>query len=526
MPADPQKSELQEFPIAGPFGGTQSEMPSDLIEDYGFLSLTNIILRKGTATVRPGNPPTTLMPDPQEPWLGIGNFFADPSTRVQFGITPTRLLKWQSGPQNWLPITGVLTGPTDRFFGWTVVNYKLCFGQGVDKVKTWDGIAGNFIDASAGAVPARYLMELATHLVVADVIEGGGRHSQRVKWTIPGDTTDWTSFGSGETDILNDLGPITGLVKLYQQGYASHTWGFSQIIPSGNALAPFDFVPLQSKARGNAFPYSLASHGGEYGLYAGEDNIYMFNGTASDPIGDAPLANSRSRVGARSAIFSDLITAPPLVVSGYVSDSINGRPYNAYWLVIPNAAIWMFNLEEANWTRWSYLKVVSLVGGFFKQGVPRIIDLVGRILDQNWTPATLAPTNPFESALIGFVDGTPGVVDFTTYSEAPWTIVSGQQTFHDRRHEKTIKKFRIAVVDNGPTTFVVSVFNEKGQSQTKTVTIGTGSGLVLSEVIPFSINGIRLRWTVAGAAGQTASFSEFCPIYDTGGEQRTGLGVS
>lgn len=526
MPADPQKGELQEFPIAGPFGGVQSEMPPDMIEDYGFLSLSNIVLRKGTATVRPGADPTTLMPNPQEPWVGIGNFFTDPSLRTQFGLTPTRLLKWQAGTQDWVVITGgPLTGPVDSLFGWAVVNYKLLFSQGVDKVQQWDGITPGFSDAGAGAVPARYLMELISHLVVADVVEGG-RHSQRIKWTIPGDPTDWTSFGAGETDILSDLGPITGLIKLYQSGYAMHTWGVTQIIPTGNALDPFAFQPLQSKARGNAFPYSLAAHGGEFALYVGEDNVYMFNGTSSDSIGDAPITDSRSRVGARSAIFADLITATPGSVSGYVSDNVNGRPYSAYWLVIPNAAVWQFNMEEMNWTRWTFDKVVSLVGGFFREGVPRIMDLIGRILDQNWTPATLAPTNPFESALIGFVDGTPGLVDFTTYSEKAWTIVSGQQTFHDRRHQKTVKKFRIAVVDNGPTTFVVTVFNEKGQSETHNVTLGSGSGLVVSEVIPFSIPGIRIRWTVSGIARQSASFSEFCLVYDTGGEQRTGVGVS
>jgi hypothetical protein len=527
MPADAEKGELQEFPVAGPFGGVQSEMPLDMIEDYGFLSLSNIVLRKGTASVRPGAIPTTLMPNPQEPWLGIGNWFADPSNRIQFGITPTRLLKWQSGTQDWAPITGgPLTGPADQLFGWAVVNYKLCFSQGYDNVQLWDGITPGFADAGAGAIPARYLMELNEHLVIADVIEGGGRHSQRIKWSIPGDPTDWTSFGSGESDVLNDLGPITGLAKLYQQGYATHVWGVSQVIPTGNALDPFSFIPLASKARGNAFPYSLAAHGGEYCLYVGEDNVYMFNGTAADSIGDAPLSNSRARVGARTSIFADLITAKTGSVVGYVSDSVNGRPFNAYWLVIPGAAIWMFNLEEMNWTRWTFDKIISDVGGFFREGVPRIMDLIGRILDQNWTPSTLAPTNPFESALIGFVDGTPGVVDFTTYSEKDWTIVSGQQTFHDRRHQKTIKKFRIAIVDNGPTTFVVSVFNELGQSQVQTITLGSGSGLVVSQVIPFSINGIRLRWTVAGAAGQTSSFSEFCPIYDTGGEERTKAGIA
>ncbi len=129
--------------------------------------------------------------------------------------------------------------------------------------------------------------------------------------------------------------------------------------------------------------------------------------------------------------------------------------------------------------------------------------------------------NPFDSMLLGFEDGTPALVDFTNYSEEIWSV-SGVHVFGDVRHTKSIKKFRLCCVDNGETTFDVTVSNQNGQSETQSVTMGTGTGEVISRVLAFNISGIRLAWTVSGLAEESASFAEFTPMFVIGGEQRGG----
>lgn len=516
-----QSEELPEFSMAGPFGGIQSEVPPDLIENFGFIDLVNVILRLGRAGVRPGWTALHAIPAPPQPIIGIADFFTADEARVQTIMTKTRLLEWTAGTWTNIPATTPFTGTDTDFWQWTVVNSLLLFSNNVDPVYAWDGVTPACDVVSPDAVAAKFLMELNTHLVVANTLETGTRFSQRVRWTIPGDPTNWIGFGAGVNDILNNLGPITGLAKLYQTGYAFHQLGITQIIPTGIALTPFQFVPMTSKARGNICPYSLATSGEELAAYVGKDNIYAFNGTASEPIGDKPVQGGRQRAGARQKIFADIFAGDTEHILGYISENVNGRTFYAYWLVIPNVSVWVYNFDEQNWTRFTYALWITAIGTFYAAALIRIMDLVGTINDQNWTPDTLNLPNPFDAMLLGGHDATPAFVDFTNYSEASWNI-TGVNVFGDPRHSKSMKKFRIVVFDQGACSFTVTVSNQQGQSDTQTVTVGNGSGTAISRVLSFNINGLRLTWEINGSALSKASFVEFAPVFAIGGEQRGG----
>src|SRR5882762_4593286 len=121
--------ELQEFPITGPFGGVQSELSLDQIEDYGFADSTNFLFRKGVAYVRPGFTALPPFPAPaNEPILGIADFFTKNGVRIQVVITRTRLFRWNTLTQTWTEITGTgLTGSSTQVFSWDVLNNKLLF---------------------------------------------------------------------------------------------------------------------------------------------------------------------------------------------------------------------------------------------------------------------------------------------------------------------------------------------------------------------------------------------------------------
>lgn len=517
-----REDEKPEFPFRGPFGGIQSEVPSDAIENVGFLDTLNVLFRKAVADVRPSYTALTALGAPTENINGIADFFTSARNRIQVIMTPTRLLKWNgAGAGTWTLITGgPLTGTASDLYSWTVVGHKLLFSQGVDNVKLWDGITASYANASASAVPARFLTEIATHLVMGDTLEGGNRLHQRIRWTGAGDPTDWTSFNAGTNDLYNELGPINGLNTLYGLGYAYQQFGITRIKPTGIGTRPFDFQKVSSRGKGNIAPYSLATYGEQIACYVGKDNIYMFNGTESIPIGDHPVEGSMSRMGARKRIMAELLQADFSLVYGYISSSINGQDFNAYWLVIPTGSVWVFNFDELNWTRFVYNKTPRTLGNFNKAGEVRIMDLVGTIADQTWTASNLTNNNPLETMLIGFTDMTPGHVDFTNYSESAWHIKSGQISMNDRRHTKTILKFRTVWVDRGAFTFTLQVENENGQIESKTETIGSGTGLSLIKIVEIKINGTFLRWTLSGAAGAAASLAEITPIYDVGGEVR------
>jgi len=509
--------------MSGPFGGIQSELPQHVLGNLGFYDCRNIMFRSARADVRPGYTPLASI---GESILAIADFFTVAGNRVQCVITPTKIKVWQSGTRTWSDVTGTLAGAPPRLFGWTVVNHKLLFSNGIDKVQLWDGITDTFAAASANAVPARYLAEIGTHLVVADTIEGGRCH-QRTRWTRSGDPTDWTSYSAGVHDELGDLGPITGLCRISQIGYQFHWRGIVQIVPTGVALRPFDFRAITQNNRGNTAPYSLAVFGEQAAFYVGKDDIYMFDGTNSVPIGSRAMTSEygiagAARLGARARIFAELKVADLDKVYGFVSSSISGNAFNAYWLVIPGGgSVWVYNIEEGSWTRFAYDKAVDLVSTFSDFHAIRICDLVGTIADQNWTPAGLPVNGGMDSMLVGFSDGTPGLVDFTGYSESPWFIQSGRLAMNDTRHGKTVKKFRIVFYDLGPLSFTVRFRNERGQVHTESVSFaGTGSGDPVVRTVPVSLSGMFLDWRLDGDANSPSSFAEFTPVYDVSGEHR------
>jgi hypothetical protein len=516
--------ELEEFSNVGPFGGVQSEVPLDQVEQFGQVDVLNMFLRRSFAETRSGFTTLPAIPAPaNEDIVGIADFYTNQNNRIQTIQTLTRLLQWNSGTQAWVnvpPAVSALTGVAGELFTWAVVNNILCFCQGVDNLQGWDGISGTFGVLSANAFPARYLMELETHLVTAYTVEAGTVHTQRVRWSGSGDPTDWLSPSSGVSDLLGDLGPITGCTKLFQSGYIFSQWGITQMIPTGIGTNPFNFVPLTTRARGNTIPYSLASAGEEFACYVGKDNIYNFNGTDSQPIGDHPIQGAK-RIGARSRIFADLAAVNQQIVSAYISDTINGQVFPAYWLVIPGVAVWIYQLDEQSWMRVTFTDILSVIGRFFRNGVITWADLIGTWQQLGFTWNSLAGSNPYDSLLLGFDDGVTGNVDFTTVSEQAWSM-RGVFVMGDVRHSKTIQKFRVCIFDAGAVTFTVTLTNQFGVTVSETVTMGTGSGNDISRVLALKISGVRINWTISGVAGQYLQLVEFAPLFKWAGEQRGG----
>jgi len=516
--SESRSEELFETALTGPFGGVQSELPLTEIEQIGFVDCRNAILRLGAATSRPGFTALPPFPAPaNEPVQAVADFYNANGTHIQCVITPTRLLQFVGG--SWNQITGPAFTASNNLFSWDVLNQKLCFGQGADIIWEWDGISATYNQTSASAPIASYIAEIGDHLMVVSP-----NANQTYQWSGIGDPTDWTSFSSGTNKLVNNLGPINGLLKLGQYGFGFHQQGIVQIIPTGIGTAPFAFIPIINASQGTIAPFSLDhfdDEGVEYAVYLGIDNVYVFNGSSVEPIGDRPLSGAK-RTGARTRILADVVTANPQTIYGFVTYSIAGNPFRAYWLVIPGVSVWVYNFDEGNWTVFTYANMISSVGAFFKNSLVTIAQLIGTIQSQSWTPATLLQNNPFDGFLLGFSNGVAGYVDFSNYSEQPVTITSGKLIFGDRRHKHTVKKYRLSVQDKGETTYTVTMSNEKNISQTKTCTLGTGSGDVLNYILDFSITGLRLQWKVSIPAGQPGSVVEFCPMYDIGGEQRGG----
>jgi len=557
-----RRDELNEYPYVGPFGGIQSEVPLDKIGRSGFAEVQNLIFRKSSATLVSAFQPLGKQPRSGidiaqlvgeiealagaisalatlaslEPIMGIADFFTVNGTRVFVVMTPTRMYQWTGG--SWLQVPGTLTGSLTQFFSWDVVGYKLYFSQGKDAVQVWDGITNSFAPAdSVNAVPGKYLCELDFHLLVANTIDSGTAAPNRVHWTGAGNGQDWTSYSSGQADLFNGLGPINGLARIYQAGYIFQQWGIVQVLPTGNGLAPFQFVTMGSKAKGSILPYGVASFGEVVACYVGKDNIYLFDGTESNPIGSRPIDGNRL-LGARRRIFNDLYSANLNTVTGFINTSDTGEDYESYWLLIPSLnKAWVYHFDEGNWTQ-VYFNPGQLQGpvGIFtgnNYGAPEIIQLQGTISAQSWTFASLTNVTPLDSMAIA--DGNANTVSLLNWSVPAaiptsgsinpgdgWYVRSGALNFDDSRRQHTVKKVRCVFTDGGKITVNMRWTNEYGQVVTQSVSYGSGSGQPSVQVFSIGLPGKLLTWEMSGPPGVNFGLSEITPVYDVGGEVQSG----
>jgi hypothetical protein len=604
-----KNGELPEYPVPGPFGGIQSELPPEMIGQIGFADASNMMFRLGRARVRPefvsfvpgdgggvpilvtigelvgtignltgsianlgGTPPNSIgiPPSPYlvtigmlqgtigdligsieslgtnpapiygqstgiyEPWIGVYGFYDTFGDYWQVANTPTQMYYYTNG--GWVRLFGPQHGTDSSYMSYAVVGEKLYFSQGIDSIWVWDGLLvgpvyayENQANPLLNAPAAAYLFEMGNHLVACNLITQGSHAYQRVQWSGAGDGRDWTSFDSGQTDLYNDLGPITGCIKLFQYGYIWQQFGVNQLTLTGNAAAPFSFNALSARSKGLVIPRSLAANGESTGYYVGQDNVYSFDGTTSQSIGDAPL-QGRTRLGARSLIFGDISVGDVGTIFGFVSTTVNGNPYNAYWLVIPNVSIWIYHIDDMTWTKWSTMETPNVIGNFLTNSIIRIEDLIGTIAQQNWSPATLTNGNPFPSIMIGCYDGTSLLFDFTGWSEEPWSITTGQMDYGDPRHENSTKKLRLTYKDNGPAVVQVLFTNEEGQISLNAPTSpdgiilpGKGAGTTQKIVLPVNLPSIYATMKISGEAGVPFEMSSYAPIYSQSGEVKNAI---
>lgn len=532
QPQSLRQDELPEYPYVGPFGGIQSEVPLDKIGRTGFQEVQNVLFRKSQARYVPAFTP--LASPSGEPIIGIGDFFNVNGVRIAVLWTPTKMYKYVSGV--YTQITGTLTGNTQQFMQWDVVGYKIYFSQQKDVVQVWDGITAGFTVASGSAVPGKYLCEFDTHLLVANTIEAGPTPApNRLRWTGAGDGTDWTSFSSGQQDVFNGFGPINGLCRIYQAAFAFQQWGITQIVRTGIGLAPFQLIPMGSRSKGSILPYGMASFGEVVACYVGKNDIYLFDGTESIPIGSRQIDGNR-RLGARGRIFSDLFVALQTNIFGFILTSANGNDYESYWIVIPGLnKAWVYHFDEGSWTQvfFNTSQLLGPVGVLPLQSVPRIMDLVGTIQSQTWSPSSLSNANQLDTMVISDSNANSvAYLNFGAPSTAPtsgsintndgWYIKSGQLEFDDPRHGHSVKRVRLSLIDYAAVTINMRWTNEFGETSSDTLTYGSGSGSIIKAIMEPNLSGKYLTWELSGPKSVSWGMSEITPIYDVAGEVQGG----
>ncbi len=220
----------------------------------------------------------TAAQEPNSAWIEIDSVDND----TQITLVDTYEDETQTGNYT---IRRKYSVPSNENWSWAIVKDNLYFTNGDINVQKWTGTGAASTLDSTDATKARYCIEYADRLVLADLFVSGSRQMYTIKWCISGDPTDWTGIGSGSADLGDTSDFITGLGKVganlvvYKQD--------SVIIGNrtGAPSAPIAFT-RQKKGIGTPAPYSIVhAHGTNF--FIGRSDFFLMNGDTPQPIGRA-----------------------------------------------------------------------------------------------------------------------------------------------------------------------------------------------------------------------------------------------
>ena len=229
-----------------------------------------------------------------------------------------KIERYNSATSAWIDITGTdLTGTTLDLVDIAVPLLSgqriLCITNGVDNIRKWTA-SGNTSDLGGTPPVAKFIQEYKTYLVCAN-IRGGTDISQRVQWSDTANPENWSTGNSGEIDLVEDGGDITGLA-LFGDYICVHkeTSIYTGYLISSSAIFKFDRKATGVGTIANGSIQNLPS--GEQ-IFLAKDGIYLFNGV-----------NCRS--------LSDKINEE-------IRDSINSEYASKAWsiLVRQNKEVWI-----------------------------------------------------------------------------------------------------------------------------------------------------------------------------------------
>ena len=324
------------------------------------------------------------------------------------------------------------SGTTHQLFSATVVQDRICWSQGINPIMQWTG-SGNPSYLTL-LYPAFFLESDDHRLVLASTIEGGTPQPNRVRFTVQGDITNFTGFGSGFIDVVDRPDHIAGLKQLQGTVILYKRRSIFIGVKTGNYLLPYTFI-IKDRGTGLRAPYSLASTG-ETHLFVGNDDIYEFDGVRKRSI---TTVTADPRFGRIRRSFFNSINADRLnTIFGYY-DKLRQEYYLA---VTPPGQewptdIWVWNRQEDTWRR-DKLGPGLYARSFFHYRTTAFVsydDLVGTYDAQVGTYDSSSSTAGARITLMGL--GT-GPSEGTVLAETKQLIVTGAATNPALKSEATV----------------------------------------------------------------------------------------
>jgi hypothetical protein len=161
---------------------------------------------------------------------------------------------------------------------------KFCFTNGNTNVQYWPG-SGYAADLDATyATKARFCMEYANRLWLADTYDSGVRNPYLLRGSKENDPTNWTDSTAQDYQFLETDDVVTGLGKVGQNIIVYKEKSLLIGSMTGQPTDPLHF-DIQRRGIGCIAPWSILEVLGT-NVFLGKDDFYKIDGDYPVPIGE------------------------------------------------------------------------------------------------------------------------------------------------------------------------------------------------------------------------------------------------
>ena len=188
-------------------------------------------------------------------------------------------------------ITGsdIYTGDEDNLFSGCIFSDEYVIANGKDDIYRYNGTTYQKLgglNAPDTDITAKIVIPFYNHLFLLHTIEGGTRQPLRVRWCDTNDYEEWddATTNAGYYDLDMTIDWITGGVLLGDRLFIFKERSIWEIIYVNTQTTLFDYK-LVIDGVGSYAPNSIVSLGDSL-LFFGTDNVYIFDGSRLESIGD------------------------------------------------------------------------------------------------------------------------------------------------------------------------------------------------------------------------------------------------
>jgi hypothetical protein len=254
-------------------------------------------------------------------------------------LTDAFLYKWgdsaPGSPAAWYQVGGVAFTGSGRW-SWCVGEDCFFFARdGGGGIYRWKGGA-TVVDKVPGAPSDVKYIEYFNHrLIAANTTESGNSWDNRIRWPVNGNHADWTGSGSGFTDLYEpEQEPIRGIKVLSNRLVVFREHSITDLVPSGT-LTPVFTSEQRTTNVGSVFPFTIDSNGVMIFFLGNDGNVWAWNGTQLQSIGDAIYRSVEQLI--------DLVSGQQVYF---------GKVYpfaNEYWLRLSGNNVFVFDFLQGRW---------------------------------------------------------------------------------------------------------------------------------------------------------------------------------